>query len=160
MAKAPLALEQLIEDTEQLIIERAKQADEARRPDPEVIAALANAGLMKLLVPQEYGGHEVHPAVLIEFTARIAQIDGSTAWVAMTCNEEAELVSAYLPPSTCRQIWNDNPEVVFRGVGGASRACCPGARWVAYYRSVEFRKRLHSSKQVGVKQRGEGELAN
>ena len=117
MAKAPLALEQLIEDTEQLIIERAKQADEARRPDPEVIAALANAGLMKLLVPQEYGGHEVHPAVLIEFTARIAQIDGSTAWVAMTCNEEAELVSAYLPPSTCRQIWNDNPEVVFAGSG-------------------------------------------
>ena len=67
MAKASLALERLIEDTEQLISERAKQADEARRPDPEVIAALANAGLMKLLVPQEYGGHEVHPAVLIEF---------------------------------------------------------------------------------------------
>lgn len=117
MAKASLKLEQLASDVEYLIVERAKQSDEARRPDPEVIAALAKAGLMKLVVPQEYGGHEVHPAALIEFTARLAQIHGSTAWVAMTCNEEAELISAYLPPDTCRQIWRDNPDLVVAGSG-------------------------------------------
>jgi alkylation response protein AidB-like acyl-CoA dehydrogenase len=117
MAKASLKLEQLASDVEYLIVERAKQSDEARRPDPEVIAALAKAGLMKLVVPQEYGGHEVHPAALIEFTTRIAQIHGSTAWVAMTCNEEAELISAYLPPDTCRQIWRDNPDLVVAGSG-------------------------------------------
>jgi len=117
MAKASLMFEQLPADIGNLISDRAQQSDEKRRPDPEVIAALAKADLMKLLVPQEYGGHEVHPADLIEFTAQVAQIHGSTAWVAMTCNEEAELVSAYLPPDTCRQIWRDNPELVIAGSG-------------------------------------------
>ena len=117
MAKASLIFERLTADIENLISERAQQADEVRRPDPEVIAALAKAGLMKLLVPQEYSGDEVHPADLIEFTAQVAQIHGSTAWVAMTCNEEAELVSAYLPPDTCRQIWRDSPELVIAGSG-------------------------------------------
>ena len=117
MAKASLMFEQLPADIGNLISDRAQQCDEKRRPDPEVIAALAKADLMKLLVPREYGGHEVHPADLIEFTAQVAQIHGSTAWVAMTCNEEAELVSAYLPPDTCRQIWRDNPELVIAGSG-------------------------------------------
>ncbi|MED5553182.1 MAG: acyl-CoA dehydrogenase family protein [Actinomycetota bacterium] len=117
MAKASLPIHRLISDIENLIVERAKSSDAARRPDPDVIAALANAGLMRLLVPQEYGGHEVHPATVIDFTAQLAQIDGSTAWVAMTCNEEAELVSAYLPPETCRRVWNEEPNLVFAGSG-------------------------------------------
>ncbi len=117
MAKASSPVDRLTPGLEKLITERAKQSDADRCPDPEVIAALAQAGLMKLLVPEEYGGHEVHPGVLIEFTARLAEIHGSTAWVAMTCNEEAELVSAYLPPDTCRQIWKDEPELVVAGSG-------------------------------------------
>ena len=117
MAKVSLKLEQLVSDVEDLIVERSKQADKARRPDPEVIAALAKAGLMRLLVPQEYGGYEAHPATLIDLTTRLAEIHGSTAWVAMTCNEEAELVSSYLPPDVCRKIWKNDPELVVAGSG-------------------------------------------
>ena len=119
MTSASLDLTELVSGVEKLIVSRAKESDALRRPDPEVLASLGHLGLMKLLVPAEYGGHEVHPAELIEFTKSLAQIHGSTAWVAMTCNEEAELVSAYLPPDTCRSLWSDNPSIVIAGSGVA-----------------------------------------
>ncbi|MEC9473699.1 MAG: acyl-CoA dehydrogenase family protein, partial [Actinomycetota bacterium] len=104
MAATSLQLRELVSGVENLIFDRAKESDHLRRPDAEVVAALGDLGLMKLLVPKEYGGHELHPADLIDFTKSLAEIHGSTAWVAMTCNEEAELVSAYLPPETCRYL--------------------------------------------------------
>lgn len=119
MTAASLPLEQLVSSVENLILGRAKEADRLRQPDPEVIESLGKLGLMRLLVPEEYGGHEVHPKQLIDFSAQLAQIHGSTAWVAMTCNEEAELVSAYLPPDTCRGLWTENPSIVFAGSGVA-----------------------------------------
>ena len=110
---------QLLPELADLIAARAKKSDESRSPDPEVIRSLGDLGLMKLLVPAEYGGLELHPAGLIDFTDSLAQIHGSTAWVAMTCNEEAELVSAYLPIDTCRSLWKQEPSVVFAGSGVA-----------------------------------------
>ena len=117
MAAASFELEQLLSSVEDLILDRAKQSDQLREPDLEVIKSLGDLGLMKLLVPEEYAGHEVHPGELIDFTKRVAELHGSTAWVAMTCNEEAELVSAYLPPDTCRHLWVDDPTVVIAGSG-------------------------------------------
>ena len=75
---------QLLPELADLIAARAKKSDESRSPDPEVIRSLGDLGLMKLLVPVEYGGLELHPAGLIDFTDSLAQIHGSTAWVAMT----------------------------------------------------------------------------
>ena len=117
MAAASFELEQLLSSVEDLILDRAKQSDQLREPDLEVIKSLGDLGLMKLLVPEEYAGHEVHPGALIAFTKRVAELHGSTAWVAMTCNEEAELVAAYLPPDTCRHLWVDDPTVVIAGSG-------------------------------------------
>lgn len=119
MTSTSLDLTELISGVEKLIVDRAKDSDHLRRPDPEVMSSLGNLGLMRLLVPKEYGGHEVHPAELIGFTQALAEIHGSTAWVAMTCNEEAELVSAYLPPDTCRSLWSENPSLVIAGSGVA-----------------------------------------
>jgi len=119
MAAASLQLEQIVSSVEHLISDRAKQSDQLRQPDREVIESLGKLGLMRLLVPEEYGGHEVHPRELIDFTKRLAEIHGSTAWVTMTCNEEAELVSAYLPPDTCRNLWAESPSIVIAGSGVA-----------------------------------------
>ena len=72
MAAASFELEQLLSSVEDLILDRAKQSDQLREPDLEVIKSLGDLGLMKLLVPEEYGGHEVHPGELIDFTKRVA----------------------------------------------------------------------------------------
>ena len=47
---------QLLPELADLIAARAKKSDESRSPDPEVIRSLGDLGLMKLLVPVEYGG--------------------------------------------------------------------------------------------------------
>jgi alkylation response protein AidB-like acyl-CoA dehydrogenase len=100
-----------------LVAERAAAADAARRPDPDVIRAIADLGLLRLVVPECYGGHEAHPATFIEFTATLAQVHGSTAWVAMTCNEEAGITSAFLEPDSVSALYRDDPTVVIAGSG-------------------------------------------
>jgi indole-3-acetate monooxygenase len=100
-----------------LVAERAAAADEARRPDPEVMQAIADLGLLRLVVPEEYGGHGVHPTTFIDVTAALARVHGSTAWTTMTCNEEAGIASAYLEPQSMRELYADEPNVVIAGSG-------------------------------------------
>lgn len=100
-----------------LVAERAASADETRRPDSEVIRAMADRGLLRLVVPEEYGGHGVHPAVFIDFTATLSRVHGSTAWVAMTCNEEAGITSAYLEPQSVQELYATDPNLVIAGSG-------------------------------------------
>ena len=100
-----------------LVSERGGDSDAARRPDAEVIQRLGDLGLMRLVVPTQYGGHGVHPAVLMEFTEILARIHGSTAWTAMTCNEEAGITAAYLEPEAVTALYESDPTVVIAGSG-------------------------------------------
>lgn len=95
----------------------AKQADSDRRPSDDVMRKLAGAGLMRLVVPQIYGGAEVHPHEFLTFTETIAQVHGSAAWTAMTCNEEAGIASAYLEPSSVAGLFSDHPNTIVAGSG-------------------------------------------
>jgi len=100
-----------------LVAERGPASDAARRPDPEVMRGLGDAGLLRLVVPRTYGGHEAHPAEFIEFTATLAAAHGSTAWTAMTCNEEAGIASAFLEPDSMIGLYRDEPNVIIAGSG-------------------------------------------
>ena len=101
----------------ELIADRATAADEARRPDPEVIRALGDRGLLRLVVPRCFGGLEVHPSVFMDFTERISWVNGSAGWTAMTCNEEAGIASAFLLPETMTALYTEDPDVIIAGSG-------------------------------------------
>ncbi len=94
-----------------------QHSDAERYPDPEIIAELGQLGLMRLLVPSELGGGGRHPAEFIEFSRRVAYEHPSTGWVAMTCNEEAEIFAAYLEPDTVTGFYATNPNAVIAGSG-------------------------------------------
>lgn len=94
-----------------------QQSDAERNPDAEIIAELGQLGLMRLLVPSELGGGGRHPAEFIEFSRRVAYEHPSTGWVAMTCNEEAEIFAAYLEPDTVTGFYATNPGAVIAGSG-------------------------------------------
>lgn len=94
-----------------------QHSDAVRNPDPEIIADLGRLGLMRLLVPSELGGGGRHPAEFIEFTRRVTYEHPSTGWVAMTCNEEAEIFAAHLEPVTVTRFYADNPDAVIAGSG-------------------------------------------
>lgn len=102
-----------------LVAEHAPWANEHRRPHPEVFAALASAGLLRLIAPGPYGGHGVGPGAFLSVIERLAEVDGSTAWTAMTINEEVGIASSYLPPATMTELLASQPDVIIAGSGVA-----------------------------------------
>lgn len=65
-----------------LLRSSAARADEERRLSPEVIEALADAGVFRLRVPARYGGYEADNRTLVDVTTELGRGDGSVAWVA------------------------------------------------------------------------------
>lgn len=100
-----------------LVADHATAANEARRPSREVMSAFGEAGLLRLLVPTDYGGHGASPRTFLELTERLARVDGSTAWTVMTCNEEAGIASAYLHPQPMTDLFRTCPATVIAGSG-------------------------------------------
>lgn len=65
-----------------LIREHAAQGSEDRRVAPEVINALGEAQLFRLLMPRRYGGLAASLRTTCEVLAEVARGDGSTGWTA------------------------------------------------------------------------------
>ena len=94
-----------------------KRSDAERIPDRDIMADLGRLGLMRLLVPEELGGLGRHPAEFIEFTHRVSYAHPSTGWVAMTCNEEAEIFAAHLEAESVSDFYAEHPDAVIAGSG-------------------------------------------
>lgn len=69
-----------------LIAEGVMEAERERRLPEATVAALTEAGLLKLTVPRRYGGHEAGFATFLAVHAELARACGSTAWVAGIIN--------------------------------------------------------------------------
>lgn len=69
-----------------LIREHAEKSSEERRVVPEVVEALEDAGLFKLLVPRRLGGLETNLSTMMECVAEVGRGDGSTAWAVALLN--------------------------------------------------------------------------
>ena len=82
---------------------------------------------MRILVPEELGGLGRHPAEFIEFTHRVSYVHPSTGWVAMTCNEEAEIFAAHLEPESVSGFYALHPDVVIAGSGVPRGIVSPAA---------------------------------
>ena len=85
-----------------------------RRLPPEVVEALATAGLFKALVPRDYGGGEHPIGELVDALETLARVDGSAAWCAMI-GATSGLISAYLAPETARELFDD-PRAISAGI--------------------------------------------
>ena len=70
---------QLIEAAQQIASElppRSQEIEKARRLPADIAKRLANAGLFHALVPQEYGGGEVHPSTFIKLIKEVSKATG------------------------------------------------------------------------------------
>src|SRR3712207_2687785 len=79
----------ITDDVAALVAERAPAADEARRLDDEVVAAIAATGVNRLLMPATLGGRDAHPREAIDAVAKVAAADGSAGWctaISAGCN--------------------------------------------------------------------------
>jgi len=97
-----------------ILAAREPQATAARDVPPETIDDLRRAGLLRLLQPRRFGGHQASIGVFLEIVEILAEGCASTAWVYGVL-AELEWVIACLPEQGQLDIWGDNPEALAAG---------------------------------------------
>jgi indole-3-acetate monooxygenase len=105
---------------------------ECRRALTEpVVAALAERGFFRLLLPRSLGGAELLPAGFVPVIEEIAKADASTAW----CLNQAagcSMTAAYLDPAAANEIFGGSRGILAWGPGpGTARIVDGGYRVTA-----------------------------
>src|SRR5882757_4544904 len=77
-----------------------------RRIPADLLAALHEARLFRLLLPHSVGGEEVTPGTYLAAVEEVARRDASVAWNVFVGNSSA-LVGAYLDAEVARKIYSD-----------------------------------------------------
>ena len=83
-------------------------AEKARKPDDDVIAALADTGLFRAYVPKRFGGLELDYETFVRIGMKIAEACTSTAWVTTFYMEHNWLI-AHFPRQAQEEIWGNQP---------------------------------------------------
>lgn len=102
---------------------RAARAEADRRVPDETIRELLENGLFGLVLPKVFGGSELGFASLVEVTAEIATVCGSTAWVLGVLAGHSWMLNLF-PPEAQRELFDDPAALtatVFRMSGKATR---------------------------------------
>jgi alkylation response protein AidB-like acyl-CoA dehydrogenase len=101
-------------------IEGAAQAIERDRALPrELLGALHDARLFRLLLPRSCGGEEVAPAVFVAAVEEVAKADASVAWC-MAQGSGCSMAAAYLEPAVAQEIFGGREAVLAWGPGAAN----------------------------------------
>jgi alkylation response protein AidB-like acyl-CoA dehydrogenase len=86
---------------------------------PEIIAAMHDARLFRLLIPRAYGGEELEPIWYVQAVEEIAKADASTAWC-MAQASGSSLAAGYLVPAVAHDVFGAADAVVASGPPGTS----------------------------------------
>ncbi len=112
--------------TPELLVERARalqplvasfaaRAEAERTLPPDLVRALAQAGLFRVAVAASAGGVESDPRTQILVIEAISQADGAAGWTLMIGIECLGFASAALRPDIAKQVIAAHPEVIFSG---------------------------------------------
>jgi alkylation response protein AidB-like acyl-CoA dehydrogenase len=97
-----------------LLLERAAETDARRRLPDDVVAALQEAGLCRLMVPRRFDGYETSIRGYMEVMMELGRGCGSTSWVASLINVCAWL-TALFPDRAQRDVWGGDPNAWVAG---------------------------------------------
>ena len=111
-----------------LIEASAGYSDAARELAPDVVAALHDAGLFRLLIPHDLGGAQLDLPTFVTVIEALGQADGSVAWC-VAQGSGCSLTSAYLPPEAARTVFGDPRAVIAWGAGPNGRAVRAPGGW-------------------------------
>ena len=101
-------------DVVEVVESNADESDRLRRLAPPVVESLTDAGLMRLCVPEAYGGSEVDPLTLVSIISILSHADGAAGWCSMIASTTSSM-AAFLPPAGAKEIYGD-PTSVTGGV--------------------------------------------
>ena len=100
---------------ERSYIERARElqpmlraaSDEIERRrgvTPEIVAAMKERGIFRMLLPRSLGGAELDPLTYTEVLYTLAQAEGSVAWC-LGQNSGCSMIAPYLAPEIAREVF-------------------------------------------------------
>jgi len=92
-----------------LIREHAAEAERERRLSPELMAALAESQLFRLLLPRSLGGMEVDPVTFSLVLEEVASFDSAAGWALQAGNSGAWW-TARLPTEGVEEIYAGAPD--------------------------------------------------
>jgi indole-3-acetate monooxygenase len=93
-----------------LIEANADDGERIRRLPLTTVKALNDAQLMRMCVPEGYGGPEVDPVTLVEAIAAVAHSDGAAGWCTMIASTTSSM-AALLPEESAREIYGDRASI-------------------------------------------------
>ncbi len=94
-----------------VILAAAPRIEAERELPAELVAALHEARLFRMLVPRSLGGEEISPVDYVQAIEEIAKADASTAWcIAQT--SVCSTIASCLKPETAAEIFTKNPRGV------------------------------------------------
>ncbi len=109
-----------------LIDQLANEIEAKRRLPPELLKALHENGLYKMLLPKPFGGEEASPLEFMDAIETLARHDASVAWCIGQANGCA-MTAAYLEPRISEEIWkHDSAGVLAWGPGKAEAQVVEG----------------------------------
>ncbi|HYD08936.1 MAG TPA: acyl-CoA dehydrogenase family protein [Acidimicrobiales bacterium] len=97
-----------------LIAERAPTAEEARKPDDDVIEALCATGVFKAFVPARYGGYELDLETYADIGIEVAEACPSTGWITTFYMEHNWLLGMF-PPETQDALFSTQEYILSPG---------------------------------------------
>lgn len=95
--------------------ERAAEADRLRKVPDANIAALRQAGLLKVLQPRRYGGYQMSLRTHVDVIAELGRGCTSTAWCAGVIHAHSWLMGLF-PEAAQRDSYGANPDAIVSAV--------------------------------------------
>jgi len=78
--------------------------ERGREVTPEIVDAMIERGIFRMLLPRSLGGAEIDPLTYTAVLESLAQGDGSTAWC-LGQNSGCSMIAPYLPAETAREVF-------------------------------------------------------
>src|SRR5687768_2000044 len=90
---------------------RVAEAEGLRKVPAASMKELQAAGVLRLLQPRRYGGHEAHPTVFYSAIKLIASACGSTGWVSSVLGVHPWHLALF-PEAAQQEVWADDLDSV------------------------------------------------
>jgi alkylation response protein AidB-like acyl-CoA dehydrogenase len=103
------------------LIERSADANEnAPQISDEVMWALEEAGVFRLMAPASLGGLESHPLAVLEVLKALSYFDGSTGWYCQAATTGVAVAGGFLGDRAVEEIFNSGKPVTCAGQAAPS----------------------------------------
>ena len=112
----------------QLLAKAAPRIEAACALPPDVLDAMHEAGMFRLLIPRAYGGEELDPSVYVQCVEAIAMGDASVAWC-MNQGSGCSMSAAYMAPEIAQEVWGGPRDVLAWGQGPGAKAVRVDGGW-------------------------------